>query len=159
MSTPEEDPRFLLTAAPLSSYLPVVAQLRLASTSKAWRAALAQRPAPRVDLSAAAGVRAHKVTDEVLRAAVARAQGRLEALDVRGCTALSRAALRTALTANAATLRELRVGDAPEQAAAAADVSRLLTCKQLTAWLPKAPRPACASWTRSWPEASTKLWR
>ena len=139
MSTPEEDPRFLLTAAPLSSYLPVVAQLRLASTCKAWHAALARCPCPRVDLTAAAGVCAETVTDEVLRAAVARAQGRLESLDVWNCVSLSATALFAELTANAATLRELRAGHTSGEADDGAADTAELTCAAVTQLLSQAP--------------------
>ena len=133
-----EDPNFLLVAAPLSLRLPVVPQLRLA-TSKAWRAELAQRAAPRVDLSAAAGVRSDRVTDETLHAAVARAQGRLEVLDVRGCASLSAAALVAVLDANAATLRELRTGDAPQHTTLASLLNASLPCDQLVQLLTRAP--------------------
>ncbi len=140
----EEDARFLSVATgPLGAYLPVVAKLRLAATSRAWRAALETRYATCVDLSPSSGVRSDSVTDGALRAAVALSHGCLAVLDARGCARLTRTALANVLAASAATLREVHLCDvAREQtggAGPAAAAPPSLACSQATALLANAP--------------------
>jgi hypothetical protein len=129
-----EDPRFLQCVAPLASYLPLVAQLRLSATSRAWHAAQAKRYVTCVDLSPRSGVRVASVTDAVLRAACALTHGRLEELDVRGCALLTRPALAEVLAANAPTLRRVYVSEG-----GTADATCLLDCAHATALLATAP--------------------
>ncbi len=122
---------------PLASYLPLVAQLRLSATSRAWHAAQAKRYVTCVDLSPRSGVRVASVTDAVLRAAMALTRGRLEELDVCGCALLTRPALAEALDANAPTLRRVYVS---EGGAADGPDATCLVCAQATALLTTAPQ-------------------
>jgi hypothetical protein len=90
--------------------LPADTRLRCAEVCTAWCAAVAERSLwTRLDLSLSSGVR-HRVTPALLRAAVARAGGALQALDVSGMWQhlYHNGALRHVLAANAGTLRELR---------------------------------------------------
>jgi hypothetical protein len=138
----EEDPRLLRVATgPLAAYLPVVAKLRLAATSRALRAALETRYATCVDLSPSSGVRADSVTDAALLAAVALSHGCLQVLDARGCSRLTRTALANVLAASAATLREVHLCDvAREQTGGAGPAAApSLACSQATALLATAP--------------------
>jgi hypothetical protein len=90
------------------SLLPVDTRLRCTEVCRSWRAALEERSLwIRLDLSASGVSPKRKATDALLRAAVARARGELEALDLRGCTRVTFDALLAAVTANGA-LRELR---------------------------------------------------
>jgi hypothetical protein len=76
---------------------------------RGWRAALSERALwTRLDVSRTSGVTT-RVADALLRGAAARAGGELQRLDVSGRPAVSRKALLAVATANAATLRELRV--------------------------------------------------
>jgi hypothetical protein len=104
-----------LTAAlprPLVLYifkrLPADQRARAACVCRAWWEAVAD-PALwlRLDLSAASGVRC-RIDKAALRAAAARAHGRLEALDTTECNKLLWNALKHVVNANAASLRELR---------------------------------------------------
>jgi hypothetical protein len=89
--------------------LPVDMRARCACVCRAWRAALSERSLwVRLDLSRTSGV-TRAVTDALLRGAAARAGGALETLDVSGCLAVSVEALLAVATANAGTLRELRM--------------------------------------------------
>jgi hypothetical protein len=89
--------------------LPVDLRARCACVCRAWRAAVSERSLwTRLDVSRTSGVTA-RVTDALLREAAARAGGALQALDVSGRRRVSHEALLTVVTANAATLRELRV--------------------------------------------------
>jgi hypothetical protein len=103
-----------LSALPLSCLLlilarvPVDTRLRCAEVCRAWRAAVADPSVwRRVDLSLQGGV--FRVTEALLRAAVARARGSLQALDVPGRREISHAALFAAIAANAASLVSLCV--------------------------------------------------
>ena len=85
--------------------LPVDSRARAACVSRAWRDALADPSLwTRLDLSETSGV-VRRIDDDVLRAAAARAHGRLEVLDM-GKRAW--AAAREVVAENAASLRELR---------------------------------------------------
>jgi hypothetical protein len=89
--------------------LPVDLRARCACVCRGWRAALSERALwTRLDVSRTSGVTV-AVTNALLRGAVARAGGELTALDVSGSRAVSLGALRAVVTANAATLRTLRV--------------------------------------------------
>jgi hypothetical protein len=88
--------------------LPVDLRARCACVCRGWRAALLEHSLwTRLDVSHTSGVTV-AVTDALLRGAVARAGGGLQALDVSRCSAASRATLLALVTANADTLRELR---------------------------------------------------
>ncbi len=50
------------------------------------------------------------MTEALMQAAAVLARGTLRTLDISGCVDVSPAALRAVVTANAATLRELRLG-------------------------------------------------
>jgi hypothetical protein len=95
--------------------LPADQLARAASVSRAWRCAVAD-PAlwRRLDLSCGSGMTC-RFNDAALRAAAARARGGLEALDVTGRWFGPEArALRDVVSANAATLRNLRTVGACE---------------------------------------------
>jgi hypothetical protein len=91
--------------AAIFARLPVDARLRCTEVCRAWRAEVAS-PAlwTQLDLRGITG----GATDALLRAAAARAAGRLEALDVSGCTRVTQEALLAVLRANAGALRVLR---------------------------------------------------
>jgi hypothetical protein len=110
--------RTTLCALPLAllqsvlARLPVDARARACVVCRAWSAALAERSLwARLDLSPASGM-AVAVTDELLRAAAARANGQLEALDLSDCD-VSCYAVLAVVTASAATMHELRWCDNP----------------------------------------------
>jgi hypothetical protein len=91
------------------SLLAVDARAACCAVCRGWRAALLDNGCwLRLDLSPTSGV-ARAVTEALLRGAAARAGGRLEALDVSQCGGVSHDALLAVVTANAGTLRELRV--------------------------------------------------
>ena len=93
--------------------IPVDERVCLASTSRAWRAALAPPALWEVlDLSVASGVRV-PVTDAVLRTASARARGTLRVLNLDGATAVSLRAVFDVACANGATLCEVRLAQRP----------------------------------------------
>jgi hypothetical protein len=103
-----------LSALPLSCLLlifarvPADARLRCSEVCRAWRAAVADPSVwRRVDLSPQGGVAFGG--EALLRAAVARARGGLQALDASG--QISHAALFAAVAANAGSLLSLRVCD------------------------------------------------
>jgi hypothetical protein len=100
----------------LFSLLPVDARARCAAVCRAWRAALLDPSLwQHLDLSASSGV-SRRMTEALMQAAAACAGGTLLTLDVSGCVAVSPAALLAVVTANAATLLEMRLGEpAPEQ--------------------------------------------
>jgi hypothetical protein len=90
--------------------LPADTRLSCAELCRDWRAMLNERSLwTRLDLSATSGV-THEVTPALLRDAVANAGGALQALGVSGDwrPLFEAGALRTAVAANAGTLRELR---------------------------------------------------
>jgi hypothetical protein len=95
------------------SLLAVDARAACSAVCRGWRAMLLDHSCwLRLDLSHASGiVRAawDDVTDTFLQGAAARAGGRLVALDVSQCFEVSHAALLAVVTANAGTLRELRM--------------------------------------------------
>jgi hypothetical protein len=89
--------------------LPVDLRARCSCVCRGWRAALSERSLwTRLDVSRTSGV-SKPVTHAFLRGAAARAGGELEALDVSCSFRVSREALLSVATANADTLRELRV--------------------------------------------------
>jgi hypothetical protein len=91
--------------------LPVDLRLRCREVCSAWRDTLSDVSNwQRLDLSDASGGLTWPASDALLRAAVARAGGQLQALNVFGCSQeLTHAEVLAAVTANAAALRELCV--------------------------------------------------
>ena len=116
--------------------LPVDARARAATVCRTWRDSLADaRLWTRLDLSDESGVTC-RVDDAAVRAAAARARGALQMLDARrAANPIGTAAVLQVVQANAATLRELRMGSynvddltplllaAPELRVLSADVS------------------------------------
>jgi hypothetical protein len=101
--------------------LPADARARAACVATGWRTTADDVSLwTRLDLSRSSGVTC-TVNEAALRGAAAKARGGLTALDVSGCyalTARNSTALLAVATANAGTLRELRVcesGDNPLQ--------------------------------------------
>jgi hypothetical protein len=96
-------------ALAIFALLPVDARLRCREVCRGWRAVLRDRSLwLRLDLSKASGGLARCATDALLRAAAARAGGRLHFLDVSDCEGITPACMLEVLTANAGALRELR---------------------------------------------------
>jgi hypothetical protein len=92
------------------SVLPVDARLRCKEVCRGWRAVLRERSLwLRLDLSEASGGLALPATDALLRAAAARAGGQMQSLNVTEGPGITREALMAVLTANAGSLRELRL--------------------------------------------------
>ena len=122
VATADEAPRDALTVLPLALPLPLATRiwgslpcdvrLRCREVCPAWRDALAESRAwSEVDLTATSGVVA-RITPALLRAAVARAGGRLERLFVtydQELQAVLKAALLAVIAANMDTLRLLRI--------------------------------------------------
>jgi hypothetical protein len=93
------------------SGFPADERARCATVRRSWRTAVSDHNLwTRLDLSVTSGVTC-TVNDSALVAAAARAGGQLEALDLTGRNVGDLTLLWIA-TANSATLRELRVGDA-----------------------------------------------
>lgn len=111
----------LILALPLTltervlMFLPVDARGRAACVCKAWRAALCgpmcwrNLDLTRLEQPLLGNVAAHEFKHPVVVAALARARGQLRSLDVSPALYVSRADLVEVLTANAGTLRNLRV--------------------------------------------------
>jgi hypothetical protein len=95
--------------------LPVHVRLRCREVNRGWRDALNDPAAWAViDLTAdSGGVAAAAVTDALLRAACARADGALSTLNVSGCDKITHEALRAVLAAHGASLRSLVAHDLP----------------------------------------------
>jgi hypothetical protein len=92
------------------SLLPVDARARCAAVCRAWRTTLLEPCLwQHLDLSSTCGITRRR-TLALMQAAVARAGGSLRTLNVLGCGRLPAEALLAVVTANATTLRELRVG-------------------------------------------------
>jgi len=92
------------------AFVPVDTRLRCREVARAWRDALANRRAwARIDLSEAAGVQPERVTYKLVEAAVARAGGELEALNLSSCRRTFRSIVQRLAAGNAGTLRELRL--------------------------------------------------
>jgi hypothetical protein len=92
------------------SLLPVDCRLLCAAVCRSWRAALEDRSLwLRLDLSASGVSPSRVVTDALLHAAAARADGQLQALHVDAGMELRDGALLAAVTANGGALRELRI--------------------------------------------------
>jgi hypothetical protein len=115
MADADEDAPSALAPLPHAVLLSIFAQLpvdlraRCACVCRGWRAALSERSLwTRLDVSRASSVTV-AVTDALLRGAAARAGGALEALDVSRSRGVSREARLAVVTANAGTLRELRM--------------------------------------------------
>jgi hypothetical protein len=103
----------LALAVRILASLPLYARLRCEAVSHGWHATMSDasiwtRLALSVDDMAPSAFRA-RFDDAQLARIAARAQGRLEALDISEFLPISDAALRAVVAANAATLRELRV--------------------------------------------------
>jgi hypothetical protein len=97
--------------------VPADIRARCAAVCRAWRAALAEPAAwARLDLSLSSGVPWRRLTDRALRAAAAKAAGRLAALDVRGAS--QRADVRRAVR-GARRQRGRAAGAARQRVAAA----------------------------------------
>jgi hypothetical protein len=118
--------------------VPVDSRLRCAEVCRGWRIAVADRRLwLRLDLSHTSGV-GYAMSDALLCAAAARAAGGRQALDLTGCNKrrcnkkqlVGFAAVMAAVTANARTLRELRLcdfrGEEDETTLNAEDISVLL---------------------------------
>jgi hypothetical protein len=91
--------------------LPADLRARCACVCRGWRAVIRERLLwTALDLSPSSGV-VTAVTDALLRRAAARAGGKLQALNVCSCAALSGQALLAVARANANALRELRAWD------------------------------------------------
>ncbi len=89
--------------------LPADARLRCAEVCKFWAAAVSDRSLwLRVDLSPEGGV-TRPVTDALLRAVAARAEGHMQALRLPLAHSFAEPALLEVLTANKATVQELSV--------------------------------------------------
>jgi hypothetical protein len=108
--------------------LPVDARARCATVCPAWRGAADEPSLWRaLDASASSGVAAAQVTPALLRGAAAKARGTLVSLDVTDrADQVGIHALLAVLSANAATLRELRVSD-PGLFFSTAEIKQLLT--------------------------------
>jgi hypothetical protein len=92
------------------SLLPADASARAACVCRGWRVTLDEVSLwTRLDVSPSSGV-AVRVTDAVLAGAAAKARGRLAALDVSGCEAVTFTALLAVVQANGGSLRGLCVG-------------------------------------------------
>lgn len=88
--------------------VPVDTRLRCREVSRVWRDALADRRVwTRLDLSEAAGVQPERITYKLVEAAVARAGGALEALNLSSCRRTFRSFVQRLAAGNAGTLREL----------------------------------------------------
>ena len=120
---PEEALRVIMLA------LPVDARARAACVCRSWRAFLADSSLWLVlDLTPAGGVAAERVTENLVRAAVARAAGRLCVFSLNGLPDLDACALLVdVLDSDGAELQEL-------------NTNVRLTIEQLDAMLPLAPR-------------------
>jgi hypothetical protein len=106
-------PHALLLA--VLALLPVDQRLRCREVCRGWHAALEDRSQwARLDLSAGSGVAAAHLENAagLLAAAALRAGSQLRSLNVAGCRFLDSDALRGVVGGSAATLRELRVGQA-----------------------------------------------
>jgi hypothetical protein len=89
--------------------LPVDQRMRCAEVCRGWRTALLERSLwTQLDLSEASGGLARPASEGLLRAAAARAGGKLHLLDVSKCEGITHACLLAVLAANAGALRELR---------------------------------------------------
>jgi hypothetical protein len=94
------------------SLLPVDVRMRCAEVCRGWRSVLSERSLwTHLDFSPTSGVPllADAAMEALLRAAVARARGGLQSLDVYECT-FDDDVLRRLVAANAGTLTRLRVG-------------------------------------------------
>jgi hypothetical protein len=86
--------------------LPVDQRMRCTEVCRGWRAALSDASLRlRLDLSPAGGVA--RALDALLRAAAARAAGRLQALDLSDCGRITHDAIRAVAAENAGALVEL----------------------------------------------------
>ena len=95
--------------------LPADACARCACVCRAWRDAVADESLwLHLDLTRAGGVPLSLATDAVLRAAAARAGGRLQRLAVEASEHLTWDGVLNVATANAASLRELRLDGRPD---------------------------------------------
>jgi hypothetical protein len=99
--------------------------MRCAEVCRGWRAVLSDASVwLRLDLSPAGGVA--RATDALVRAAAARAAGRLQALDLSGCTRITQEVIRAVAAENAGALVELRLAEPePDSQAHCASVDEL----------------------------------
>ena len=120
------------------AFVPVETRLRCREVARAWRDALANRRAwARIDLSEAAGVQPERVTYKLVEAAVARAGGELEALNLSSCRRTFRSIVQRLAAGNAGTLRELRLFQSPVFCPGSLIRSRCRRCRSHT----RSPRP------------------
>jgi hypothetical protein len=115
------------------SLLPLDQRMRCAEVCRGWRAVLSDASLwLRLDLSPAGGVA--RATDALVRAAAARAAGRLQALDLSECRDITHDFVCAVAAENAGALVELRL------AASKPDLwSRRVSVEQLEALLHAAP--------------------
>jgi hypothetical protein len=119
-------------ALALFALLPVDQRMRCAEVCRGWRAVLFDASLwLRLDLSPAGGVA--RATDALVRAAAARAAGRLQALDLSGCRGLAHhhAAICAVAAQNTGALMELRL--------AAPEPDFVMSVRELEALLQAAP--------------------
>jgi hypothetical protein len=120
-------------ALPLFALLPVDQRMRCAEVCRGWRAVLSDASLwLRLDLSPAGGVA--QATDALVRAAAARAAGRLQSLDLCGCGGVTHDAIRAVAAENAGALVELRLAT-PEPDSE----MPVMSARQLVALLQAAP--------------------
>jgi hypothetical protein len=119
--------------------LPLDCRLRCAEVYRSWRAA-ADDPTlwRRLDLSPATGGLARAASDSLLRAAAARAAGRLQALDLSACGRITHEAVCAVAAENAGALVELRLA-APNTDLWRSWPRLVLSVQQLDALLQAAP--------------------
>ncbi len=106
--------------------LPVDQRLLCRAVCRGWRAVLGDVSLwLRLDFTHESGGVTFEVTDALLRAAAARAAGRLQAMDALECDAVTHPALLTIVRSNAG-LRELRVCHGGHARMAVAEIEELL---------------------------------
>jgi hypothetical protein len=135
-AAPADDPFATLPLALalfLFALLPVDQRMRCAEVCRGWRTVLSDASLwLRLDLSPAGGVA--RATDALVRAAAARAAGRLQALDLCGCEGVTHDAIRALAAENAGALIELRFATPKFELE-----SRLMSVDELEALLQAAP--------------------
>jgi hypothetical protein len=114
-----------VTAA-VFALLPADTRLLCRGVCRSWRATLSEaRFWAALDLSAAARLARGDATSALLRAAAARAAGRLATLDISGCGRIRHEALLRVVGANASMLRDVFMVCGDDHRAAAATVPQL----------------------------------
>jgi hypothetical protein len=117
----------------LFALLPVDQRMRCAEVCRGWRAVLSDASLwLRLDFSPAGGVA--RATDALVRAAAARAAGRLQSLDLSGCRRITHEATCAVAVENAGALVELRMAEPKPHRE-----TRFASVEQLEAQLQAAP--------------------